>query len=182
VQRRLQRRAEEKAREISAATKSARDGPGRNPGRDNGAYTPKGTWAGQITGRLTGRNRNLTARGGNGAYSSRSTMSTARSMLSTSRSMMTTCRSDVATGRYNGGDQKEATEFRPIDTSSLEGLQPEDEGAAAPRKHNKTAATTAASLRAGLVRRGMGRSSSKGNTTGRTPRTGRQKGERPSWA
>ena len=51
----------------------------------------------------------------------------------------------------------------------------------APRR-NKTVASTAQGLRAGLLRRGVGLTSRKGNTTGRTPRTGRQKGERPSWA
>ena len=193
VQRRMQRRAEEKAAELAAkgvangaanGARSARE-PSRN--HQSGAYTPKGSWidraAGQLTGRLTGRR--TTARMG-GYLSSRSTMSTARSYMSTSRSMMTTARSDVATGRYNDVlDNPEATEFRPVlDMSAASKLQgggnAGETAATAPRR--KTASSTAAGLRAGLLRRGVSLTGRKGNTTGRTPRMGRQKGERPHWA
>ena len=97
---------------------------------------------------------------------------------------MTTARSDMATGRYNDPlTSAEATEFRPLDTSGLDKLNDVDDPlrVSAPRR-NKTVASTAQGLRAGLLRRGVGLTSRKGNTTGRTPRTGRQKGERPSWA
>lgn len=195
VQRRMQRRAEERAAEVAAGrvdgTKSARE-PSRTQAYTSGAYTPKGSWidraAGQLTGRLTGR-RTGTARAGGGYLSSRSAISTARSYLSTSRSMMTTARSDVATGRYNDvlDNRPEATEFRPIKTidisaaNKLQGTVITSETAAtAPRR--KTAASTAANLRAGLLRRGVALTGRKSNNTGRTPRTSRAKGERPHWA
>ena len=193
VQKRLQRRADEKKGEMIAASGSisVRERPSNN----SGAYTPKGSWLG---GRLTGRR---TARGsGSGFMSSRSAaQSTARSMLSTSRSMMTTARSDVATGRYNDMQNQELTEPRALEMARLAASMPDDaeiKRATAPRTGKtprKTAASTAAGLRAGLLRRGVALRG-KGNTTGRTPRTARnggahlhngmhkerQPGERPS--
>ena len=83
----------------------------------------------------------------------------------------------------------EATEFRPLDTSALDKMQMEGEdgamgrrGGTEPVRRSKTAASTAAGLRAGLLRRGVGHITGRKNQTGRTPRTARQKGERPSWA
>ena len=189
VQKRLQRRADEKRAEAiqNSGSMSVRDRSSRND--VSGAYTPKGSW---LSGRLTGR-RTLTARG---LASSRSAaQSTARSILSTSRSMMTTARSDVATGRYNDSSSQELTEPRALEMSRLVTGLPDDETikrATAPRTGKtprKSAASTAAGLRAGLLRRGV---ALRGRATGRTPRTARmgqlhngmykerQPGERPS--
>jgi hypothetical protein len=102
--------------------------------------------------------------------------------MSTSRSMMTTARSDVATGRYNDIADPEKTETRIFEMRGLADSLEDDAarrragGAGAGRtgktpRAQKTAASTAAGLRAGLLRRGAqlrGRSS-----TGRTPRTAR---------
>jgi hypothetical protein len=189
VQKRLQRRADEKRAEALAngGSMSVRDRSHRE--HASGAYTPKGSW---LTGRLTGR-RTMTARG---LSSSRSAaQSTARSILSTSRSMMTTARSDVATGRYNDVANQELTEPRQLEMARLAAGVPDDEQikrATAPRTGKtprKTAASTAAGLRAGLLRRGA---ALRGASRGRTPRTARlghlnnsmykerQPGERPA--
>ena len=201
VQRRLQRRADEKKAEMMAASgnqngsMSVRD----NVSRSNygaGSYTPKGSW---LSGRLTGRR---TARGGSGygggSMSVRSAaQSTARSMMSTSRSMMTTARSDVATGRYNDVENPEATEKRILEMREMnESLEEEERrrraggggggGSRTGKTPRKSAASTAAGLRAGLMRRGV-QLSNKRNATGRTPRTARDRpqnqrlpGERPA--
>lgn len=186
VQKRLQRRADEKKAEALAnnGSMSVRD-------RSSGAYTPKGSW---LSGRLTGRRgSSLTARGLNSTRSA--AQSTARSILSTSRSMMTTARSDVATGRYNDVANQELTEPRQLEMARLSHGMPDDEQikrATAPRTGKtprKTAASTAAGLRAGLLRRGV---ALRGASRGRTPRTARlgagvhsmykerQPGERPA--
>ena len=190
VQRRLQRKADEKRKEIMAnGSMSVRESRSAR-GDLTGAYTPKGSWLSNQAGRLTGRR---TARGGSGGFlSSRSAaQSTARSMMSTSRSMMTTARSDVATGRYNDAESVEITETRIVEMNKLNGqldeMADEQRRRAAPRTGKtprKTASSTAAGLRAGLMRRGValrGR-----NATGRTPRTARTgmahrlPGERPA--
>jgi hypothetical protein len=202
VQKRMQRKEEERKAAIAANGSMSTRTPRTEAfgGTTKGAYTPKGSW---LSGRLTGRR---TARGmpsSFGYLSSRSARSQAnnqdtnRSMMSTSRSMMTTARSDVATGRYNEvGEITEITETRTIDMSKMMDVLPDDgnhrrrDGARArtgktPRK--STSMSAAASLRAGLLRRGV---QLRGRGTGRTPRTSRmgvhshpprQPGERPAF-
>ena len=200
VQKRLQRKADkkraEKASYASGSMSTRQPASGSMSTRTDrdlgaGARTPKGSW---LSGRLTGRR---TARGGSGAFgylSSRSTaQSTVRSMMSTSRSMMTTARSDVATGRYNDAENVEITETRVLEMRNLAEAE-EDErrrraahGAARTGKTpRKSASSTAAGLRAGLLRRGAQLRGQR-SSTGRTPRTARmgahnqrQPGERPS--
>lgn len=217
VQKRLQRKADERRAQLKDATnngsmsvRSARTvnngsmsyrmtGGPAGLGPKTGASTPKG-W---LSGRLTGR------RGG--YLSSRSTgQSTSRSMMSTSRSMMTTARSDMATGRYQDAiEDAEATETRILEMrKTLDNLKnPHEEERRRGRsgeitgRSGKTprsgklpsSMSTAASLRAGLLRRGVqlrnarNNGGNNNNATGRTPRTARmgmqsqrQPGERPS--
>lgn len=162
VQRRLQRQSEEDRAKKGLAT-------GRST---TGAQTPttarsgKLTWRARASGYLSSR----------GLVSSRSTGGTARSMMSTSRSMMTTCRSDMATGRYNDVVGKEITETRSLEidiiTDSLEDdARRRRAGAHAAGASNRTgktprsAAKTAAALRANLARRAQGKIT--GRITGR---------------
>lgn len=195
VQKRLQRKADEKKAEIlHNGSMSVREN--RSRGNDlSGAYTPKGSWlSGRLTGRRTARG---SSSGGAGFLSSRSAaQSTTRSMMSTSRSMMTTARSDVATGRYNDAQNAEITETRILAISKLNGQLDEMTRAAEDQRRRtsartgktprKSAASTAAGLRAGLLRRGVALRGK--NTTGKTPRTARtgtghghrMPGERPN--
>lgn len=101
--------------------------------------------------------------------------------------MMTTARSDVATGRYNdtAPENIEITETRILEMREMAESLEDDERrrrsssstgntARTGKTPRRTTSSTAAGLRAGLLRRGVQlRQGGRSSATGRTPRTAR---------
>jgi hypothetical protein len=163
VNKRLAARVEDDRRRKGLQTGRS-DRSARNTERGgSGSQTPKSTWRARASGYLSSR----------GLISSRSAGGTARSMLSTSRSMMTTARSDMNTGRYNDFSTSSGKEMMETRTLEIPVRLDVDEGGDGDRRTRahahaqgtmrvtgktprKTAASTAAALRAGLARRSQG--------------------------